>query len=231
MPPEISSAIPVADRVSGFSYAIRNIVAEARKVEAAGRAVRYLNIGDPISFGFAVPPHLVEAVARAMRDGVNGYTPSPGIAAAREAVADDFGARGLAVDPDRVLLTSGTSEGIELTLTALLNPGDEVLVPVPTYPLYTAVIAKLGAVARYYRTDASRGWAPDLDHIRSLVGARTRALVVIDPNNPTGAVYPEDVRRELLAIAERHGLLLIADEVYGDLGYDGPVAPIGLLDP
>jgi alanine-synthesizing transaminase len=231
MSPEISSAIPVADRVSGFSYAIRNIVAEARKVEAAGRAVRYLNIGDPISFGFAVPPHLVEAVARAMRDGENGYTPSPGIAAAREAVADDFGARGLAVDPDRVLLTSGTSEGIELTLTALLNPGDEVLVPVPTYPLYTAVIAKLGAVARYYRTDASAGWAPDLDHVRGLVGPRTRALVVIDPNNPTGAVYPVDVRRALLEIAERHGLLLIADEVYGDLGYDGPVPPIGLLDP
>jgi alanine-synthesizing transaminase len=104
-------------------------------------------------------------------------------------------------------------------------------VPVPTYPLYTAVIAKLGAVARYYRTDASAGWAPDLDHVRGLVGPRTRALVVIDPNNPTGAVYPVDVRRALLEIAERHGLLLIADEVYGDLGYDGPVPPIGLLDP
>src|SRR5690606_20670466 len=143
------------------------------------------------------------------------------------AVADDFGARGLAVDPDRVLLSSGTSEGIELTLTALLNPGDEVLVPVPTYPLYTAVIAKLGAVARYYRTDASAGWAPDLDHVRGLVGPRTRALVVIDANRPTGAGYPVDVRRALLEVAERHGLLLIADEVYGDLGYDGPVPPIG----
>lgn len=231
MSTDVSSSIPVADRVSGFSYAIRNIVAEARKVEAAGRAVRYLNIGDPISFDFAVPPHLVEAVARAMRDGENGYTPSPGITSAREAVADDFSARGLAIDADRVLLTSGTSEGIELTLTALLNPGDEVLVPVPTYPLYTAVIAKLGAVARYYRTDPSRDWAPNLDHLASLVGPRTRALVVIDPNNPTGAVYPDDVRRALLDLSERHGLLLIADEVYGDLGYDGPVPPLGLLNP
>lgn len=227
----VSSAIPVADRVSGFSYAIRNIVAEARKVEAAGRTVRYLNIGDPIIFGFEVPPHLVEAVARAMRDGENGYTPSTGIPAAREAVADDFVARGLTIDADRVVLTSGTSEGIELTLTALLNPGDEVLVPVPTYPLYTAVIAKLGAIARYYRTDPDRGWAPDLEHAASLVGPRTRALVVIDPNNPTGAVYGEATRRALVALAERHGLLLIADEVYGDLAYDGPVAPLGLLDP
>jgi alanine-synthesizing transaminase len=226
-----STSIAVADRVSGFSYAIRNIVAEARKVEAAGRTVRYLNIGDPITFGFKVPPHLVEAVARAMRDGDNGYTPSPGIAAARDAVAEDFHARGLAIAADRVLLTSGTSEGIELTLTALLNPGDEVLVPVPTYPLYTAVIAKLGAIARYYHTDPDRDWTPDLAHIESLVTPRTKALVVIDPNNPTGAVYADETREALVDIAERHGLLLLADEVYGDLAYDGPVAPMGALNP
>lgn len=226
-----STPLPVADRVNGFSYAIRNIVVEARKVEAAGRQVAYLNIGDPIPFGFVTPPHLVEAVARAMRDGHNGYTPSPGILEAREAVAEDFRGRGLEVDPDRVLLTSGTSEGIELTLTALLNAGDEVLVPTPTYPLYTAVIAKLGAVESYYRTDPSRGWLPDLDHLATLVTPRTRALVVIDPNNPTGAVYPPDVRRALVEFAEKHGLLLIADEVYADLAYDGPVTPLGLIDP
>jgi len=231
MAPEISTPVPVADRVSGFSYAIRNIVVEARKVEAAGRRVDYLNIGDPIPFGFTTPPHMVEAVARAMREGDNGYTPSPGILAARQAVADDFAARGLPTDPDRVLLTSGTSEGIELTLTALLNAGDDVLVPTPTYPLYTAVIAKLGAVASYYHTDPDRAWLPDLDHLATLVTPRTRALVVIDPNNPTGAVYPTEIRRALVAFAERHGLLLIADEVYGDLAYDGPVEPLGLLDP
>lgn len=226
-----STPLPVADRVNGFSYAIRNIVVEARKVEAAGRKVAYLNIGDPIPFGFVTPPHLVEAIARAMRDGHNGYTPSPGILEARVAVADDFASRGLAIDPDRVLLTSGTSEGIELTLTALLNAGDEVLVPTPTYPLYTAVIAKLGAVERYYRTDPSNGWLPDLDHLATLITPRTRALVVIDPNNPTGAVYPDDVRRALLEFSERHGLLLVADEVYADLAYTGPVSPIGLIDP
>ncbi len=228
---DTNTALPVADRVSGFSYAIRNIVVEARKVEAAGRKVQYLNIGDPIPFGFVTPPHMVEAVARAMRDGDNGYTPSPGILEARVAVADDFTARGLPTDPERVLLTSGTSEGIELTLTALLNPGDEVLVPTPTYPLYTAVIAKLGAVECYYRTDPDRGWLPDLDHLETLVTPRTRALVVIDPNNPTGAVYPPDVRRALVEFSERHGLLLVADEVYADLAYEGPVEPLGLIDP
>lgn len=226
-----STPVPVADRVSGFTYAIRNIVVEARKVEAAGRHVDYLNIGDPIPFGFATPPHMIEAVVKAMRDGENGYTPSPGVLAARQAVADEFTERGLPTHPDRVLLTSGASEGIELTLTALLNAGDEVLVPTPTYPLYTAVIAKLGAVARYYRTDPARDWLPDLDHLASLVTPRTRALVVIDPNNPTGAVYPDAVRRALVAVAERHGLLLIADEVYADLAYTGPVEPLGVLDP
>jgi len=227
----IATALPVAHRVHGFTYAIRNIVAEARKVEALGIGVRYLNIGDPIPFGFETPPHLVAAVERAMRDGHNGYTPSPGIAEAREAVANDFTHRGLVTHPDRVLLTSGTSEGIELALGAVVNDGDDVLVPTPTYPLYTAVLAKLGARPVYYRTDPDRGWLPDIDHLESLIGPRTRALVVIDPNNPTGAVYPESVRRELVAISERHQVLLLADEVYGDLAYDGPVPPLGAIAP
>src|SRR4249920_2966876 len=147
-----SPPVRVSPRVQGFSYAIRNIVAEARKVEAAGRRVRYLNIGDPIPFGFQTPPHLIEAVARAMRDGHNGYTASAGIEPARIAVADDYSHRGMPVSPDRVVLTSGTSEGIELALGALADHGDEVLVPTPTYPLYTAVLARLGARAVYYRT-------------------------------------------------------------------------------
>jgi len=104
-------------------------------------------------------------------------------------------------------------------------------VPMPTYPLYTAVLAKLGAQARYYRTDPQRDWMPDLEQLESLVTPATRVLVIIDPNNPTGAVYSTATRRALLDLAERHGLAILADEVYGDLGYDGPVAPIGSLDP
>ncbi len=225
------SAIQVASRVHGFSYAIRNIVAEALKVEAAGTPVRYLNIGDPIPFGFKTPPHLIEAVERAMRDDQNGYTPSSGIQSAREAVAADFVARGLNIDADRVLLTAGTSEGIELALSALVDAEDEVLIPLPTYPLYTAVLAKLGARAVFYKTDPTNGWLPDLDHIRSLVSSKTRALVAINPNNPTGAIYPEATQRAMLELASSHGFVLLADEVYGDLGYDGPVPPMGLLDP
>src|SRR4051795_6754438 len=226
-----TTSIPVASRISGFVYAIRNIVAEARRVEAAGTKVRYLNIGDPILFGFSTPPHLIEAVDRAVRDGNNGYVPSAGIAAAREAVADECTRRGMPLSADRVVLTAGTSEGIELALTALAGPGDDVLIPVPTYPLYTAVLAKIGARAVFYRTDPSRGWQPDIDHLRSLITPATRALVVIDPNNPTGATYSAEARRALVNLAEEHNFPLLADEVYADLNFDGPVGALAALNP
>lgn len=221
----------VSSRVNAFSYAIRNIVAEARKVEAAGRKVQYLNIGDPIQFGFRTPPHLVEAVDRAMRDGHNGYVPSAGIDPARRAVADEYTRRGMPVTSDRVVITQGTSEGIELALSVVADPGDEVLVPTPTYPLYTAVASKIGATAVYYRTDPDRNWQPDLDDIRRKTTSKTRALVVIDPNNPTGAVYPADTRLALLDFATRAGLTILADEVYGDVAFDGPAPLLGSLAP
>lgn len=230
MPTKSSRPVPVASRVNQFSYAIRNIVAEAKAVEARGIPVRYLNIGDPVAFGFKTPAHLVETVAKAMRDGHNGYLPSAGIAPAREAVAADYQARGVPVSADRVVITAGTSEGIDLALYALVNAGDEVLVPSPTYPLYTAVLAKIGATPLYYRTDPTRDWLPDLEHLRSLVTPRTKVMVVIDPNNPTGAVYPTAVRRALIEIAEQHDLTILADEVYGDLGFTGSVPLLGTLD-
>jgi aspartate/methionine/tyrosine aminotransferase len=220
----------VAQRVNRFSYAIRNIVAEAQAVEARGTAVRYLNIGDPVAFGFQTPAHLIDAATGAMRDGKNGYLPSVGIRSAREAVAADYTRRGVPTSPDRVLITTGTSEGIELALNALVDEGDDVLVPLPTYPLYTAILAKIGAQPRYYRTDPNRDWLPDLDHLRSLITPRTRVLVVIDPNNPTGAVYPTSVRRSLIELAERYELTIVADEVYGDLGFEGSVPLLGTLD-
>ena len=231
MPTRSSRPAPVAQRVNRFSYAIRNIVAEAQAVEARGTQVRYLNIGDPVAFGFHTPAHLVDAATRAMRDGHNGYLPSAGIPAAREAVAADYTRRGVATSPDRVLITTGTSEGIELALNALVDEGDDVLVPMPTYPLYTAILAKIGAQPRYYRTDPARDWLPDLDHLRTLITSRTRVLVIIDPNNPTGAVYPPSVRRALIEFAEQHDLTIVADEVYGDLGFQGSVPLLGTLDP
>jgi alanine-synthesizing transaminase len=226
----LAQPIAVAARVDRFSYAIRNIVTAAQALEARGARVRYLNIGDPVAFGFRTPEHLIEAVTRAMHDGHNGYLPSVGILAAREAVAAEYAARGVAVSPDRVVITTGTSEGIDLALNALADEGDEVLVPSPTYPLYTAVLATINARPRYYRTDPSQGWLPDLDHLRTLVTPRTRVLVIIDPNNPTGAVYPPAVRRALIEFAERHGLTILADEVYADTTFEGPSPLLSTLD-
>ena len=166
-----------------------------------------------------------------MRDGVNGYTPAAGIWKVREAVAASYATAGMPIEPDRVVLTSGTSEGIDLALSVLVDTGDDVLVPVPTYPLYTATLTKLGARSVAYRTDPHNGWLPDLDHIKSLITPVTRAIVVIDPNNPTGAVYSTETRRALVDLADTHGIVILADEVYADLAYDKPVPPIGRWTP
>jgi alanine-synthesizing transaminase len=226
-----ASAVPVSERIAGFKYAIRNIVSEATKIEQTGRTVRYLNIGDPVQFGFQTPPHLLNAVDAAIRAGQNGYGPSAGIASAREAVAADLSAKGLPTSADRVVLTSGASEGIELALNALANPGDEVLVPVPTYPLYTAVLAKIGARAVYYPLNPDDGWQPDLDRLASLSTPRTRAIVIIHPNNPTGAVYSPEIQRRLIQFSERRGLAILADEVYAELAFEGAVPPLGSREP
>lgn len=230
-PNKAASLIPPASRMAGVSYSIRRVVAEARKAEAAGKRIHFLNTGDPIAAGFKTPAHMVDAVQKSLRDGENGYGPSVGLLAAREAIAAENTSRGWPISPDRIVLTAGSSEGIDFVLTALADPGDEVLVPLPTYPLYTAVIHKIGAREVCYRTDPKTGWLPDPKEIRSLITPRTKALVVNDPNNPTGAAYPQSLRRELLNIADQHGVPMIADEIYQDVAFDGPVAPIGSLDP
>src|SRR5688572_13677494 len=143
--PKTSAMIPPASRMTAVSYSIRRVVAEARKAEAAGRKIHFLNTGDPVHAGFAPPAHIVEAVHEALRSGEHGYGPSIGLLDAREAVAAENTSRGWPVSADRVIMTSGSSEGIDFVLTALADPGDEVLVPLPTYPLYTAILHKIGA--------------------------------------------------------------------------------------
>ncbi len=229
--PKTSAMIPPASRMSAVSYSIRRVVAEARKAEAAGKRIFYLNTGDPVHAGFLPPAHMVEAVHQALRDGEHGYGPSVGLLEAREAVAAENTSRGWPVSGDRVVMTSGSSEGIDFVLTALADPGDEVLVPLPTYPLYTAILHKIGAREVYYRTDPANGWQPDPKEVRSLVTPRTKAIVTNDPNNPTGASYALSIRRELLKIADDHNIPMIADEIYQDVAFDGPIAPIGSLDP
>ncbi|PYS81665.1 MAG: aminotransferase class I/II [Acidobacteria bacterium] len=216
-------------RTAKFHYAIRNIVGAAEERERAGRRVIYLNIGDPQAYGFRPPAHVVETVARALREKFTGYAHSSGLPEAREAVAAYATDLGAQTAPDDVLMTAGASEAADLILTALVEEGDEVLLPAPGYPLYPAILNRLGAVARHYQLDGARGWQPSPEEVRSLINERTRALVLINPNNPTGSITPDETTQQLLELAARHDLLVIADEVYRELCFGERPAPSSVL--
>lgn len=211
-------------RLADVCYDIRGpVLARAKQLEAAGAEVIKLNIGNPGAFGFEAPPEvsaaLVEHLPRAA-----GYSDSKGISAAREAVAAHYRAIGVPdVDIEDVYLGNGVSELIQLALGALLDAGDEVLIPSPDYPLWTAAVSLTGARPVHYRCDESNGWQPDLDDLRSKVTPRTRAIVVINPNNPTGAVYSREVLEGIAAVAREHQVVLMADEIYDRILYDGAV--------
>ncbi len=222
--------ISSAPHIANVKYAIRNIAAEGARLEATGRRILFCNIGDPLKYDFPTPPHLVAAVEKAMKDGLNGYGPSAGLKKAREAIAADFNARGMkAVKPENVFVTSGASEAIDLTLTALLEPGDEVLLPAPGYPLYNAIAARLGATAVNYYPDESKDWAIDPDELESHVTKRTKALIICNPNNPTGALMNAETLKRVIDVARRHNLALLSDEIYDKLLYGGTHTPTATL--
>jgi aspartate/methionine/tyrosine aminotransferase len=212
--------ISPSTRTANFHYAIRNLVSAAEALEQAGHSVIYLNIGDPQAYGFRPPAHVVEAVAGALRNSFTGYAHSAGLRAARNAVAAYATSLGAPTTPEQVLITSGASEAADLVLTALVNEGDEVLLPAPGYPIYPAILNKLAAIGRYYRLDPVNGWQPVIEEIELLITSRTRALVLINPNNPTGSIIPDETTRQILELAARHKLLVIADEVYRELCFE-----------
>ena len=206
-----------SERATNFQYAIRNVVRAAEALERKGRRVIYLNIGDPQSFGFRPPDFVVEAVNRAVSEKFSGYSHSSGLLEAREAIARYATGLGSPTETKDVIVTSGASEAADLTLTALVDPGDEVLLPAPGYPIYPAIIGKLGAKIRYYHLQPNDNWHPSVDEIRSLINPKTRAIVLINPSNPAGSITPDSTTRELLALAAERELLVISDEVYREL--------------
>ena len=219
-----------APHIENVKYAIRNISHAATEVEANGAKVLRCNVGDPLKFDFVTPPHLIEAVCKAMRDGHNGYAPSAGILDARAAVAEDARNRGLTkVTTEDVLITTGSSEAIDLVLTASLEAGDEVMFPCPSYPLYDAIAARLQAKVVSYYPDEDKGWQLDAAEIEAKITPRTRALVLCNPNNPTGAVYSKESLRAVLEVARRHKVLVLSDEIYDRLLFDGAHVPTGTL--
>jgi alanine-synthesizing transaminase len=206
--------IRIARRMENVTYAVRDVVLLARQAEAAGKKIISLNIGDPCQFDFRTPEAVTEAIVQALRDNKTSYSASEGIPEALEAIRRDAEERKGIRSIQDVFIGHGASEPIELLLNAILEPGEAVLLPSPGYPLYSAVLAKIGARGINYHLDEANGWQPDPDHIARQVDAGTRALVLINPNNPTGSVADRATLETVLEIAARHQLVVLSDEIY-----------------
>ena len=210
-----------ASRINEVRYEIRGALARrARELEQEGNDILHLNIGNPGAFGLRTPETMRRAVVRNLKYS-EPYGPQTGIFPAREAVAMQFQARGLTKTRfDQVMIGNGVSELVDLVLRSLLEPGDEVLIPAPDYPLWTAAVVLNGGKALHYPCPADQQFWPDIEAIRAMITPKTRALVVINPNNPTGAVYPESVLQALADLAAEHNLILFSDEIYDAICYD-----------
>jgi len=211
-----------SDKLTHVAYDVRGPVLEhALRLEQEGHHILKLNIGNPAPFGFEAPEEILGDIIRNL-EVAQGYSDSKGILPARRAVVQYHTQKGIdGLDVDDVWLGNGVSELINMALQALLNAGDEVLIPAPDYPLWTAVVSLCGGTAVHYHCDEAAGWLPDLEDIASRVTSRTRAIVVINPNNPTGAVYPREILDGIAEIARQHSLLLFSDEIYDKILYDG----------
>ncbi len=216
----LNNSIVPANRTKDIKYAIRDIVMVADEVAKTGKKLYYLNIGDPNVYDHSTPNHIIEAVYKAMKDNHNGYSPSSGIPQAIESIRREADSKGIKNILD-VFITTGASEAIEICLTALLNKGDNFLMPTPGYPLYTAVQSKLELEPNPYYLDESNGWQPDVEDIKSKINDRTKAIVLINPNNPTGSIAQVETMKKIIEIAIEHNLVVIADEIYDKLIFDG----------
>lgn len=219
MPATQVREVSAAQRLENVRYAIRDLACVADEVAKKGHKILPLNIGDPINFDFQTPAHLIEAVYKAMKEGKNGYAPSPGIKPALDAIRAEAERKGISSVQD-IFVTSGVSETVDICLSALLNPGDNLLTPSPDYPLYSAVLAKLGLELNTYALNEDDGWQPDLIDVHKKIGPRTRGIVLINPNNPTGAVCSRRMLEAIAELARRNNLVIFADEIYDKLILD-----------
>ncbi len=211
--------IVAALRLEKVQYAIRDIAVLAEKLAREGKEILPLNIGDPLKYDFRTPPHLIEAVTKAMADGKNGYAPSLGVGEAIEAVRAEAERKGIR-NIQSVVITQGVSEAVDLCLSALVNPGENVLTPSPEYPLYSAVLAKLGAQPNSYLLDEESNWEPDVEDLGRRIFTGSRGIVVINPNNPTGAVYSRETLEAMAELARQNNLVIFSDEIYDKLVLD-----------
>lgn len=209
-------------KLNNVCYDIRGpVLARARQMEEEGHRIIKLNIGNPASFGFEAPEEILQDVIRNMGEA-SGYTDSKGLFAARKAIMHYTQQKKIAgVDIDDIIIGNGVSELIVMAMQALLNNGDQILVPMPDYPLWTAAVTLAGGIPRHYLCDEQSDWLPDIKDIEAKITANTRGIVIINPNNPTGALYPPEFLTELIEVARHHKLVIFADEIYDKMLYDG----------
>ena len=215
---------PKSDKLEHVCYDIRGPVhKEAMRLEEEGHKILKLNIGNPAPFGFEAPDEILVDVIRNLPTA-QGYGDSKGLYSARKAIVQYYQSKGIqGATVNDVYIGNGASELITMSMQALLNDGDEVLVPMPDYPLWTAAVTLSGGKAVHYLCDEEADWFPDLDDIKSKITLRTKAIVIINPNNPTGAVYSKELLEQIAEIARQHNLLIYADDIYDKILYDGAV--------
>ena len=216
----------VSKKVVGVEYAIRDIVVAARKVEQTGMKVDYLNIGDPVQFGFQPPDNVKQALINSINKGENYYSTSEGLLELREEIAKKENAKGLSITADDVLITNGVSEGLDMVISSIVEEGDEVLLPGPYYPPYASYVRLHGGLPVEFSVDLNNS-TPDIDDIKSKITSKTVAICLISPNNPTGVVFNENALKELVDIANEHNLYIICDEIYDQIIFDDKFVGIG----
>lgn len=209
-----------SNRTKNITYAIRDVVVEAQKLEKKGKKIIYLNIGDPLKYDFSTPKHMIDAIEKNWNKS-SSYADSLGLLEARQAVAREAARLNIPnVTENEVIMTAGGSEGISMALGALMNRGDNVLTPKPNYPLYNAVVNYIEGELNEYSLDEDNDWQPNIEDMRAKINDRTKGIVLINPNNPTGALYTKETIMKVLDLAAEHNLVVFSDETYDKLIYD-----------
>ena len=212
--------VNATERTKNIEYAIRDVIVYAKEVAKTGKTIYYLNIGDPVAFDFETPKHIRHALTNAIESGVNSYSPSEGLLELRQAITrKEKRVNNVDVAPENVIVTNGISEGIQMVMAALVDAGDEILLPGPTYPPYMSYVKFFGGKPITYETVEENGWQPNVDDLRSKITAKTRAIAIINPNNPCGALYDEKIVRQIVDIAGEYDLPLLSDEIYDQLTF------------
>ena len=216
----------VSKKVMGVEYAIRDIVSAARDLELQGKSVDYLNIGDPVQFGFQPPENVKQAMIDAINNGNNFYARSEGLPELTHEIAKKENAKGLSISSENILVTNGVSEGLDMVISSIVEEGDEVLLPGPYYPPYASYVRLHGGIPIEFSVDLNSS-SPDIDDIKSKITSKTVAICLISPNNPTGLVFNENSLKKIVDVANEHNLYIICDEIYDQIVFDEKFTGIG----